>query len=251
MPTVFISHASADADIAAVFKTDVESAFLGMCTLFVSSNLDSISAGQQWFDTIGSNLADSTILVGLLSPVAMQRPWVYFEFGAAWIRQIPAIPMCLGGISPSNLVPPLSMFQGLQLSDPIHLKHLYEKIAESIPCKTPNADFAELSSKYFEITETFRKQALLKNWVVQLIRWNPDLEKLFTLETEETQIHVPAQSETVFFEFIQVASQQKFLQINPAGMAIGTPVGIQAALFSLKRGTLFETVWKTLDLSVG
>ncbi|UTV29704.1 hypothetical protein [Photobacterium atrarenae] len=51
-PVIFVSHAAVDSEIAGVFKSDVERNFLGLCSLFVSSDLDSLQGGHEWIQTI-------------------------------------------------------------------------------------------------------------------------------------------------------------------------------------------------------
>ena len=97
-PVIFVSHAAVDAEIANIFKQDVEQSFLGLCQLFVSSNLDSLQGGREWMQVIKEKLSNSVIFIGLLSPVALNRPWIYTEFGAGWIRSIPTISVCHSGL---------------------------------------------------------------------------------------------------------------------------------------------------------
>jgi len=51
----------------------------------------------------------------------VEKPWVNFEAGAGWVRDIPVIPLCHSGIQPSNLPMPLIMISQILL---IQLKHL-------------------------------------------------------------------------------------------------------------------------------
>ena len=156
-PIVFVSHAAIDSEIATAFKNDAETSFLGLCRLFVSSNLDSIAGGAEWIREIKVNLEQATILVGLLSPVAVQRPWIYVEFGAGWIRSIPTVAVCHSGLAREQLPVPLSHFQALNLLDEFHLRHLYEQISSAIGCKLPPADYSGFVTKYKEITEVHRR----------------------------------------------------------------------------------------------
>jgi hypothetical protein len=68
-PIVFVSHAATDAAIATKFKDDVERRYLGLCTLFVSSSLDSLNAGDEWIQAIKRNLNDAAIMIDLLAGV--------------------------------------------------------------------------------------------------------------------------------------------------------------------------------------
>ena len=126
MSLIFVSHAAADQQIANLFRERLRADFLNMCEIFVSSNLDSLQAGVEWQHAIKENLQKSSILVGLLSPRALQRGWVYAEFGAGWIRDIPTIPLCHSGLDRGQLPPPISSFQGLNIEQTEHLQHLYK-----------------------------------------------------------------------------------------------------------------------------
>jgi hypothetical protein len=123
-PIVFVSHAAQDGLIATQFKTDIENSFLGLCDVFVSSNLASISPGTEWIEEIKFNIQKCDVLIGLISPVALTRGWIYFEFGAGWVRNIPVIPVCHSGLLRENLPPPISIFQALNLVDKGHLENI-------------------------------------------------------------------------------------------------------------------------------
>src|SRR5688500_2008756 len=127
-PVIFVSHAAVDSQIAGLFKADVEKSFLGLCELFVSSNLDSLSGGKEWMQVMKEKLGKAAIFVGLLSPAALSRPWVYAEFGAGWIRDIPTISVCHSGLRKDQLPVPLTHFQALDLLYEMHLEHLYGHI---------------------------------------------------------------------------------------------------------------------------
>lgn len=119
MPTqVFISHVTEDAAVAAMLKRKMTEDFLGQLTVFLSSDTESIAAGEEWLSSVSEALRNSSIFVVLCSPIAIARPWVNFEAGAAWMRDIPLVPACFGGLRPRDLPMPLSARQGLELNDP-------------------------------------------------------------------------------------------------------------------------------------
>ena len=51
-PIVFISHITEEAELALKLKELIESSFLEMIEVFVSSDETSISAGSRWLDNI-------------------------------------------------------------------------------------------------------------------------------------------------------------------------------------------------------
>ncbi|MDH6268482.1 hypothetical protein M2360_003888 [Rhizobium sp. SG_E_25_P2] len=240
MSLVFVSHAAVDKEIAREFKNDITADFLGLCEIFVSSNLDSIQAGHEWANVIKQNLEKCSILVGLLSPVALQRPWVYCEFGAGWIRGIPTIPVCHSGLERGQLPAPISSFQALNLWDPEHLEHLYSLVSQSLKCRAPAIDFDERSKRYHSITDRIRLQRLILDWMKQLFVWNPQLSVKIFSGSFADDILVPASFDQPFEEFIHEAARRGYLKIERAGMAMGTRVGAQASVFTFTPGDNFS-----------
>ena len=239
MPTIFISHAATDQEIANRFKVDIERSFLGLCNCFVSSNLDSLNAGVEWMGVIKDRLQDCAIFIGLTSPIALQRPWIYFEFGSVWMRGIPVIPVCHTGLERGGLVPPISTFHAINLTDSSHLEHLYKKISDTIGCNLPNVNFENLSKDYLFITETKRLSDLLIGWTRQLFTWNPEMSLLFDGTKDSVEALVPGHLEVPFMEFLQTANSKSYLNVTPHGFAMGTRIGAQANIYLISRGAKF------------
>jgi TIR domain len=76
---VFISHITEEKPIAIAFKDLIETSFLGMIDVFVSSDENSISTGQRWLDNITTALKECSIEIILCSPKSVSRPWINFE----------------------------------------------------------------------------------------------------------------------------------------------------------------------------
>lgn len=144
-PRAFISHVTEEADIAGRLKTALTQDFLGFLDVFVSSDSESIAAGEDWLRSIEKGLKESSILIVLCSPASVSRPWINFEAGAAWMRGIPLVPVCHAGLTPGDLPVPLSLRQGVALDEPDSLKRLYTRIADILQCKVPIRSFDELS----------------------------------------------------------------------------------------------------------
>lgn len=77
---------------------------------------------------------------------------------------------------------------------------------------------------------------MLQGWLKQIIAWNPDVQQLVDGAKDTVQVLVPTPFEIPFGEFRQVAQQRGLLVIQPAGTALGTPVGAQASVFQFLRG---------------
>lgn len=105
-PLVFISHITTEKEIAIALKGLVEQAFLGMVDVFVSSDPNSIAMGGRWLNDITYGLKTCVIEIVLAGPSSVTRPWINFEAGAGWVRDIPVIPLCHSGMTPSVLPAP-------------------------------------------------------------------------------------------------------------------------------------------------
>lgn len=156
-PIVFISHITEEKELAYELKKLIEFNFLGMLDVFVSSDEASISAGSKWLNDITVSLKNCSSEIILCSPESVKRPWINFEAGAGWIRDIPVIPLCHSGMEPSLLPIPLNMLQAARISEISSLKLIFPVLAESIGSKTPNIDLTNFisSTKEFEDKYTF------------------------------------------------------------------------------------------------
>lgn len=154
---VFISHIHEEREIANEFKKLIEDSFLGMIDVFVSSNEQNIEMGQRWLDNITGALKQASVEILLCSPKSVERPWINFEAGAGWIKDIPVIPLCHSGMSPSQLPVPLNMLQAAKASETSSLKLVFPVLANAIGSATPNVDFTNFveSVRKFEIKYTF------------------------------------------------------------------------------------------------
>jgi hypothetical protein len=140
----FVSHISEEASVAARLREALNRDFLGLLDVFVSSDGESIAAGEQWLASIEKALRDAAVMLILCSPTSIRRPWINFEAGAAWMRKIPLIPLCHAGLTPRDLMMPLSMRQGLSLDQAEDLRRLYSRIAGILSCREPARSFLDL-----------------------------------------------------------------------------------------------------------
>src|SRR5690349_13398968 len=77
---VFISHFTAEKKIAASFQNFFRDAFPSV-DVFRSSDAESIPTGEGQYRTIIDALTSSEVMIVLLSPDSVRRPWVPFETG--------------------------------------------------------------------------------------------------------------------------------------------------------------------------
>jgi predicted transcriptional regulator len=112
---LFLSHVSNESLLALVLKEWIQKIFKGRIKVFVSSDIRNIAAGDIWLNNIDQALAEAKMLLVLCSPYSVNRPWVNFETGGAWMKRIPVIPLCHSGQVAGSLPTPLSFFQGLDI----------------------------------------------------------------------------------------------------------------------------------------
>ena len=154
---VFISHIVPEKEIAIAFKELIEKSFLGLIDVFVSSDEHSISLGQKWLDNITNSLKQCVVEIVLCSPKSVLRPWINFEAGAGWIRDIPVIPLCHSGMIPSKLPTPLNLLQAATANEVSSLKLIFPVLSQALGSQTPNIDFSNFvdTVKSFELKYTF------------------------------------------------------------------------------------------------
>lgn len=191
---VFISHIAEEREIAIAFKELIEAKFLGLINVFVSSDEHSISMGQKWLNETTNALKLCSVEVVLCSPESIKRPWINFEAGAGWIRDIPVVPLCHSGIKPTTLPLPMNLLQAATASEISSLKLIFPVLAAAIGANTPDVDFTEfvLKVKDFEMQYTFwnkcnsafEKINAINTKIIPALRSHPRVN----LELTETQI---------------------------------------------------------------
>ena len=205
-PIVFISHITEEKEIALKFKELIESSFLGMLEVFVSSDASNISAGARWLDNITGSLKNCSIELILCSPKSVKRPWINFEAGAGWIRNIPVIPLCHSGMEPSQLPIPLNLLQAAKISDIPSLKLIFPVLAQAIGAKTPNLDFVDFVDFVTDFERKYTFWDECNNYFEKMYKFNPKLLEALKLmnkviiDLTETQIGLFQTWMSDFFE---------------------------------------------------
>jgi hypothetical protein len=157
--TLFVSHISTEAPIAALLKKIIADDFIRIVDLFASSDVTGIQAGDAWLDAIKTAIADSAAVLVLCSETSIHRPWVQFEVGAAWATGKRIIPVCHSGMTMADLPMPLSSLEGLELGTPAGLAKLYAVIAKvaGIPQAPDVKDIEARLQAVHELEEIFKR----------------------------------------------------------------------------------------------
>ncbi|MCX6898528.1 MAG: toll/interleukin-1 receptor domain-containing protein [Verrucomicrobia bacterium] len=129
-PNLFISHASSDGEFANVLKAEIEKVFADGIKVFSSSSPGAIGASNDWLQTIENRLGVAQAVIAIVTPLSIERPWLWFEVGASWLRarsnQLSIYPLCASEINFSELPSPLDRLQALSMGKSTDLKLLFE-----------------------------------------------------------------------------------------------------------------------------
>lgn len=87
---IFLSHAAADGAVAAHLKASFED--VGVSTFMLP---DDAPAGSDWMDQIRLGLKSSSELLTLITPNALNRPWIAAEWASFWQNGLPTTPLLL------------------------------------------------------------------------------------------------------------------------------------------------------------
>ena len=155
---VFVSHISKEAALAEVLQKNIEKHFLGLIKVFVSSDGASIEAGDDWLRSLREALEGAQAVIVLCSKDSVGRPWVNFEAGAAWLRDVPIIPVCHTDLTPDALPLPLQLLQAVEAGQPSGLKRLYARLAKIIEApQEPEVDHEQIAESVRRCEETYRQ----------------------------------------------------------------------------------------------
>ena len=145
---VFVSHRTVEAKFADALRTHLSRDFIGIVNFFVSTDVTSVPAGSQWFDTLLAGLQRAHLLLVICSNESVGLPWINYETGGACARNVDVIPLCHSGMTSEHLPVPLSMLESVLLSDAKDLAKLYTRISSLIGSDVPNVDFQALSDEF-------------------------------------------------------------------------------------------------------
>jgi hypothetical protein len=135
---IFISHSGeTDRDVALYLKKLLESRLGTTAIVFVAP--PDIQKGANWHEVLHDQIFSSKALIVICSRNSWGSPWIWWEAGAAWGREILTIPLFVG-ISPSQFGGPIGTYlQGATFSNPSEVNDLIRRIfAEAAPNRAYN-----------------------------------------------------------------------------------------------------------------
>lgn len=190
-PTVFISHITEETALAEIIKSHINKDFLGLMDIFVSSDKESISAGSKWLDEVGIGLKNAKIEIILCSHASVERPWINFEAGAGWVKEIPVIPVCHTGMRKVELPIPLNMLQAVDLKNKDDIERVYKVLSKVLGGETPNTNFEELVKEVEAFEAEYGVLRNVRNAIFALIRLKSDIKTIFESNSKSRSISGP------------------------------------------------------------
>jgi hypothetical protein len=114
---IFLSHADSDSPLARLLHDEIRRARPDI-EVFVSSVPGAIPTGTEWLPEIKRQLKAADAYLALLTPASVQRQWVWFESGAAFMSDKLFVGVCASGLRKSAVPSPLSGQQLLSFDSP-------------------------------------------------------------------------------------------------------------------------------------
>ena len=161
--TIFISHINQEKEIANSLKEFLEKKFLKTINVFASSHEESLKLGDDWMGTIKESVRACKLIIVLCSPISIVRPWINFEAGAGWVKDIPVIPLCHSGLTPEKLPFPMSFFQAGFLNNREDISKVFDRIAKICDIAQPDPSDKEFFSAIQGFEIEIKNSALLKD----------------------------------------------------------------------------------------
>ena len=137
MANIFVSFIHEEERVASNVKAFIPLILGQTVDTFMSSDKNAIYAGEDWMKRIFEELGTAKVLVSMLSPVSVQRPWINFEAGAAWMRDAKVIPVCIGGLTINQLPKPYSSLQAVEIDTHEGAYYLLSSIAHHLGMPIP------------------------------------------------------------------------------------------------------------------
>lgn len=123
---VFISYSNGDSESANELSDKLNTQ--GFRCFLAEAELE---IGKRWMESIHSAIKGSKIVIVLLTPRSINKPWVLIETGAAWALDKPLVP-ALKFVDTNQMVDPLKEYQGRVIETSNQVDNLIMEVSELI-----------------------------------------------------------------------------------------------------------------------
>ncbi|MCA6105476.1 toll/interleukin-1 receptor domain-containing protein [Bradyrhizobium australafricanum] len=229
-PLVFLSHINEEAELAGLFKTEIERVFLGMIEVFLSSEDTTIAVGSRWLDKITEGLRSAQAVMILCSPISIHRPWINFEAGGGWARDITVAPLCHSGLRFVQLPLPLNLLQAVKAHDAEGLGRLFAMLAAKL-----NATIQAIDATGFTQTGFIQKVVAFED------KYSLEVKALPHLRTIQA----------AWPELISAIEGASGGPVNVQNVAEWRETAIRLALEALKKDKFLDYADGTTSMTIG
>jgi hypothetical protein len=137
MASIFMSFIHEEESVAKHVHDSIHLILGQTIDTFISSDKNAIYAGEDWMNRIFEELGTAKVLVSMLSPDSVKRPWINFEAGAATALHAKVIPVCIGGLTINQLPKPYSSLQAVEIDTHEGAYYLFSSIAHHLGMTLP------------------------------------------------------------------------------------------------------------------
>lgn len=131
---VFVSHCSADKQIAEAFVDLLRDALLISAKEIRCTSVDGykLAAGTNSEEQLRQEVFDAQAFLVLLSPTSLRSIYVMFELGARWSTKRYLAPVMVAGLGPKDLEPPLSAIHAVAGTSESDLHHFIDTLSKQL-----------------------------------------------------------------------------------------------------------------------
>ncbi len=149
---VFISHIAEEKSAAIWLKQKFEETLGIGVEIFVASDRESIPSGTQWYQGIVDKILSSKVVILLVSPRSLIRPWINFEAGIALgASRSQIIPVIYLGAENQPLSFPLAGLQGVYLKEPLDMKRIFKDCTKKLGITCPAQKWDVLFNEFQQV----------------------------------------------------------------------------------------------------
>ncbi len=218
---VFLSHIHEEKALALLVKELLEEKFLGMIDIFVSSDEVSNPAGRNWLDNITRELRECKVGLFLTSKQSIGRPWINFEAGAFWVRDIPTVPICHSGMAKDNLPLPFKLLTAINITEEEGIRLLFHTIARTLGGSVPQRNGLD---KFIQDVQKFENDYMywdvINRDTTELLKYVPSVFTLLDQE-ENREITINKEYADVITKLVNNSlSSLGLLIIEKCGMSL-------------------------------
>lgn len=155
MARIFISHIHEERKVATALQKFLQEKLPEKEGVFSSSDKRQLYAGEDWLQRIKKELKSAKVVILMMSPASVKRPWVNFEAGAAWLKKgTIIIPICYAGLLKKQLPKPYSDMQAVNLK--LEPNYLLKSVAHHLGISKPPTIYTDRDVSFQKVTEALR-----------------------------------------------------------------------------------------------